>query len=275
MQLISEEIDGLAIDWHAHVFLCSLPMAKNRRYAPRYDARLEDYLARLTENHLSGGLIVQPSFLGDDNSFLLSCLAVARKHAPALWVGGVAVVPPHISAEELARYDAAGVVGVRLNLFRQDLPDFLSPVWTRFFDNVNALDWHVEVQLEGWRWPHAFAQLSGHCKRLVIDHFGLPDVHNAQGCAGQGMICAHQGGNIWVKTSAPYRVYPSLDPGNAAMACRETYRKLRDSLGEQALLWGSDWPWTRFESDLTYREALNWRDEWRRESPRELTEIRS
>ncbi|WP_282607945.1 amidohydrolase [Pelagibius sp. Alg239-R121] len=265
MPLISEETDRQAVDWHAHVFMKSLPMQKNRRYAPAYDAPLENYVALLKKHNKSGGLLVQPSFLGRDNSFLISCLESIRKNPSPIWLRGVVVVPPSTPVRKLKDYDAAGVVGVRLNLLRQDIPDFSNVTWRRFFSRVNALNWHVEVQLEGWRWPQAFEQLADCCERLVVDHFGLPDVHNPFGCVGFRMICAYQGQNLWVKTSAPYRVYPSLDPEGAAMACRDSYQALRDSIGENALLWGSDWPWTQFEDGHSYSDTVKWLGYWHKQ----------
>ena len=55
------------IDTHAHVFARGLTLAEGRRYAPDYDAPVEDYLRRLDENGLSHGVLVQPSFLGTDS----------------------------------------------------------------------------------------------------------------------------------------------------------------------------------------------------------------
>lgn len=262
MPLISKETDSQSVDWHAHVFLSSLPMEKNRRYAPAYDATLEDYLSLLQKNDLAGGLLIQPSFLGTDNSFLLSCLSSARAQAAPVWIKAVVVVPPDVPDEVLKDYATAGVVGVRLNLLRRDIPDFSTAVWARFFERINALGWHVEVQLEGWRWPQIFDLFTESCERLVIDHFGLPDVHNPFGCVGFRKICDYQGDNLWIKTSAPYRVYPSLDHKGAAEACRNVYQGLLDSRGAGALLWGSDWPWTQFEKDLAYSDTVAWLTDW-------------
>jgi len=59
-------------DGHAHVFRRDLSMVENRRYTPEYHAEMEDYLIHLQANDLDGALLVQPSFLGTDNSYLLS-----------------------------------------------------------------------------------------------------------------------------------------------------------------------------------------------------------
>src|SRR5438876_523740 len=62
------------IDSHAHVFSRGLKLAATRRYAPDYDATLAEYLNHLGAHGLSHGVLVQPSFLGTDNSYLLPAL---------------------------------------------------------------------------------------------------------------------------------------------------------------------------------------------------------
>src|SRR3954447_5853788 len=57
-----------ATDCHAHVFKRGLKLADVRRYAPDYDATPQDYLRVLDENGMARGVLVQPSFLGTDNS---------------------------------------------------------------------------------------------------------------------------------------------------------------------------------------------------------------
>jgi predicted TIM-barrel fold metal-dependent hydrolase len=55
--------------------------------------------------------------------------------------------------------------------------------------------------------------------------------------------------NSYVKISAPYRS-PKMNPEFA-------YQKLRRILGEEKLLWASDWPWTQSEDSLTYKHWVN------------------
>src|SRR3954452_1735114 len=107
--LSKEEI--LAIDCHAHVFACDLPLTSDRRYAPAYDATLSDYLGMLDRNGMSHGVLVQPSFLGTDNAYLLEAL---RREPRRL--RGIAVAAPETEPDELRRFDKAGIVGLRLNL---------------------------------------------------------------------------------------------------------------------------------------------------------------
>src|ERR1700741_2321797 len=62
------------IDTHSHVFHRGLKLASGRRYAPDYDAPLSLYLAQLDQNGTTNGVLVQPSFLGTDNSYIVDCL---------------------------------------------------------------------------------------------------------------------------------------------------------------------------------------------------------
>lgn len=84
----------------------------DRRRAPAgYDATPEDYLRVLGANGMSKGVLVQPSFLGTDNSYLVAAL---QKYPDRF--RGIAVVAPTISGAELQKLQDAGVVGIRLNL---------------------------------------------------------------------------------------------------------------------------------------------------------------
>ena len=42
----------------------------------------------------------------------------------------------------------------------------------------------------------------------------------------------------------------------ATRIARAAYRRLRDKLGRDRLLWGSDWPHTTFEGSQSYAKAL-------------------
>ena len=89
-------------------------MAGVRRYTPNYDATLDDYVARLREVGLTGSILVQPSFLGTDNSFMLAAME-AVSDAPDLVFKGVVVLDPSEGAPDVDALSEAGVIGIRLN----------------------------------------------------------------------------------------------------------------------------------------------------------------
>ena len=115
-------------DCHAHVFEHTIAIAGSR-YSPSSPAPLHRWQSHLREHQLLGGVIVQVSFLGTDNSEL--CLALQQ--VDTAQYAGVAVVPLDVPNEELDRLCALGVRGLRWNLVRgASIPDLHQPL-TRSF----------------------------------------------------------------------------------------------------------------------------------------------
>ena len=83
-------------------------------------------------------------------------------------------------------------------------------------------------------------------------------------CASQQAILGAQNGRVFVKASAPYRVLPTIPTADAVQTCTPVFKRLIESLGPKQILWGSDWPWTRFENGQTFRQTLDWQEMWLR-----------
>jgi predicted TIM-barrel fold metal-dependent hydrolase len=94
-------------------------------------------------------------------------------------------------------------------------------------------------------------RIDGRATRLVIDHFGRPEsLALAQDDPVYDELLNRMvRDNSYVKISAPYRS-PNMNPARA-------YQKLSQILGEEKLLWASDWPWTQNEDSLTYAQWAN------------------
>jgi predicted TIM-barrel fold metal-dependent hydrolase len=228
------------IDTHAHVFLRSLPMVANRRYTPGYDASLPSYIQMLTDNDVGCGVLVQPSFLGTDNRYLLDAL---DRYPAAL--RGVVVVAPDIQDEDLADMNQRGVTGIRFNMIGRDIAGIATPETKALLRRVGALGWHVEVQARGSDLPAVLRHLESFDGHLVIDHFGLPDPRLGVRDPGfRALLKEGEAGRTFVKLSAGYRCQ-GLDVAPLAGALLAT-------LGPRRLLWGSDWPWTQFENGRSY-----------------------
>ena len=234
------------IDAHAHVFRRKLALADGRRYTPDYDAPLERYLETLDRNGLSHGVIVQPSFLGTDNSYLVESLQRAGKR-----LRGVAVVDPGVPIKELLRFDRAGVVGIRLNLLGRPLPDLGAREWTALLKTVAKLGWHVEVQRSASDLAMIVPRLTDTGAPVVLDQFGLPDpVAGASDPGFRQLLRWGRVRSVWVKISAPYR------NGVAGESlAKKLYPVLREAFGLDRLMWGSDWPHTQFESTQTFERS--------------------
>ncbi|MFJ4143841.1 amidohydrolase family protein [Pseudomonas sp. NPDC089734] len=240
----------LGIDAHAHVFSSGLSLTSGRRYTPDYDANLQDYLAHLRGNGLSHGVLVQPSFLGTDNQYLLDALA----YAPGR-LRGVAVVDNTVSRSALQRMADQGIVGIRLNLIGKPLPDFSEPGWQELFKNVWMLGWHVELHRHVADLPGLIRDLLPFGCKIVVDHFGRPDSRlGVDDPAFQALLELGLSGQIWMKVSAIYRLggtdEQNLDFANAALPL------LLQSFGARRLVWGSDWPHTQHEQHVNYASVV-------------------
>jgi predicted TIM-barrel fold metal-dependent hydrolase len=243
----------VAIDCHAHVFLADLPLVGDRRYAPAYDASITQYLAMLDGNGMSQGVLVQPSFLGTDNSYLLAALGVAPDR-----LRGIAVVSPDIALAELRLLAAQGVVGIRLNLIGKADPVFEDRLWRDHLSRIADLGWQIEVQAEARRLPALVPPLLAFGSDVVIDHFGKPDpVLGVDDPGFRFLLRAGQSRRVWVKLSAAYR--NGAEGGKIALAA---IALLKDGLGLDRLVWGSDWPHTQFENAVTPAAARQLLDIW-------------
>ena len=239
-----------AIDTHAHVFSTAGPFAAGARYVPAYEATLAQWFSLQDASGVSQGVLVQPSFYGTDNRLLLAALQAHPRR-----LRGVVVVDPSVDRAVLARWDAAGVRGIRLNLWGgAPLPALASADWQVLFEAIGALGWHVELHVEHGRLDEVLRSIGRAPLARVIDHFGRP------GAGTQAMddllraIDEHASAQpVYVKLSAPYRVAGDAAGGAA---------RLLDALGASRLMWGSDWPWTNFEGRHTYADCRRWLDAW-------------
>ena len=239
------------IDAHAHVFERGLGLASVRRYAPDYDATLADYLERLQENGLSHGVLVQPSFLGTDNSYLLAALQQAPER-----LRGVVVVERDIAFSELARMAVLGVAGVRLNLMGQPLPDFADASWQVFFGHLRRLDWHVEVHRELEDLPALVQPLLALGCKVVVDHFGRPDARlGVEQAAFARLLELGESGRLWIKVSGIYRLGGT--PMENLHFAEKALSLMLQTLGPDRLLWGSDWPHTQHEQEVKFSSVLD------------------
>ncbi|SEJ80980.1 amidohydrolase [Pseudomonas sp. NFR16] len=237
----------LGIDGHAHVFSRELDLTSARRYSPDYDATLAMYQDNLRTHGLSHGVLVQPSFLGTDNRYLLDALRQAPEQ-----LRGVVVVDRDADRASLQEMDQLGVVGIRLNLMGKALPDFSDPQWKTLFSHIAELDWHVELHRHVADLPRLIRALMPFGVKIVVDHFGRPDARLGLDQPGfRDLLELALGGQLWMKVSAIYRLEGN-DRQNLDFV-REALPLLVQSFGPQRLVWGSDWPHTQHESTVSYR----------------------
>ena len=222
-------------DYHAHVFRAGESYAPNPRYVPSYDATPEDYLAVLSAHGLTWGTLVQPSFLGTNNTLIAETMAQYPGH-----FRGVAVVDeadPSLTIPDVAKWHELGFRGIRVNAIGRSVPEFRTKEWEVFLRQMACDNWHLELQVK----PDVLVGLGSFLKSVpcfvVIDHFGLPesDLIDAQPL----LELALESENIWVKASGAYRTSPER--------VMNIFDKLR-SKGFDRIVPGSDWPHTNYET---------------------------
>ena len=249
---LAEVTPQTVIDTHAHVFHRGLKLASGRRYAPDYDAPLSLYLQQLDQNGTTNGVLVQPSFLGTDNSYIVECLGQSGGR-----LRGIAMVEPTISSQDILALDKAGIVGIRLNLVGQQLPDLSAPEWKALLANLKSANWQVEIQRNASDLVGLVPKLLDAGVSVVLDHYTLPDPKLGVGDpAFQSVLKFGATGRVWVKISAPYRKGP-----NGEAFAKQAYPLLRAAFGLDHLLWGSDWPHTQFEKTETHAKNRRFLDE--------------
>jgi len=236
------------IDTHVHIFRRDAAFAADRRYTPDYDATPEQLLAEMNAHGVTRAILVQPSFLGTDNSYLLAAIA-ARPEA----FSGIAVVPSDITRSGLAELKARGVLGVRLNCIGRSAPAF-DGAERLLVHAVADLGLVLQIQAEGGQWQAMEPFLTAAPMRIVIDHFGRATPGETSAGFEALLRAAQANPNLWFKFSGGYRL-----PKLAAAACAAT---LLSEVGPDRIVWGSDWPHTQFEEHSTYAETLRALQHW-------------
>lgn len=238
-----------AIDAHAHVMRRDARLAPNRHSAPKRDFPVDEYLDVLDRHGVSHGVLTAPSFYGSDNSLLQDALEAQPRR-----LRGTAIVAPDVDDATLQVMSGAGIVGIRLNWFRrQELPDVAA--YRALLAKVRALEWHVEIYLEGPKLAQVLPRLRESGARVVVDHFGSPDPARGTGCSGfREVLGGVRAGDTYVKLSAPYRL-GGADPQGYVDA-------LLDAAGPRQLVWGSDWPFVSHEDEIRYARCVQGIEQW-------------
>mgnify|MGYP003634958670 FL=1 len=237
-------------DCHAHVYE-TVTAVDGARYVPATTAPLSAWLKHQRDHGLRGGVIVQVSFLGTDNSEMCAALAgLDRQH-----FAGVGVVGLDIGDDELDQLDRAGMRGVRWNLVRgAEIPDFREQRTQAFFQKLRNRNLHLEVHLEGPRLAPHLAELADQGVPLVVDHFGLPsDPLPKNDPLIQAVIGLKDRSTLYFKLAAHYRIPFDVRPHAES---------LLSLLPDDHAVWGSDWPHTQHEHISDYRQVMDFCGNW-------------
>ena len=262
--LTSKRLPAGSWDSHVHVILPSkFPLVADAEYHPPSHTISEaiDFEHSLGIQRM---VLVQPSCYGNDNSCMIDAL---KRLGPVFGRGVVSFDPWTISTDQLAHWHQLGVRGVRVNL--QSVGKRLSKYQLRrdlerCAHLILPYDWAIQLYVP----MGMVALLEDILPRLQVktclDHFGSPPIdalgskfsEPSQIPGFNSLVSLLQRRNTWVKISAQYRL--SNDPD---------YRDLEVLFDEfaavapQRLIYGTDWPHTRFEdidSNRFAKTCLRW-----------------
>ena len=228
------------VDTHFHIFDKSLLNEAQARYSVDYNASIDDWAKLANAQQITGGVIVQPSFLGFDNTLLLEAIKQNPKY-----LRGVGVTDPKASRKELLELSKQGVCGIRLNLAGDEDPLGTLKNYQGLITLLKGLNMHLQVHHDDGLLNEILLAIPNGID-IVIDHFGRPQANNEFEKLNDG-IRKHRG-NLWVKLSAQYRT-PNINH-------QTIFEYWLKQIGASRLLWGSDWPHTRFEATETYESQM-------------------
>jgi len=258
-------------DAHFHVFgpVERYPYGADLRYAPPL-APLAGFLALATRLGLARFVFVQPSAYGRDNR----CMLDAMREVGVDKCRGVVDIDENAPDAELARLDALGVRGVRINLspvkpFESGFAAKLLPRIARLATRCAEIGWHLDFLTPGW----LTAELMPTLKKLELDftlaHFGMFQAKEGVDQPGFRQLLEllrAQERRCWVKLTGVYRM--SAARGFADVA--PMARALIDTAPDR-LIWGSDYPHLSFADKVGSVELWNLLGQW---APDEATRRR-
>lgn len=241
----------MRVDTHAHVFEPILNLASDRRYAPTYSALVEEFISNFESKGMDKGVLIQPSFLGFDNTYMVNAI---KKFPDKLY--GVAVVDTTITLKELQALAKNNIIGIRLNLYARQIPNLKEGKWPEILNYVKTLGWHVELHIDAVQLPPLIDDLLNAGVKIVVDHFSRPTAENLLEDEGfKYLLSVGNSQQIWVKISASYRLKKELSFDENIKLAEELMPALIDAFGAKRLLWGSDWPHTQFEKLISYEKV--------------------
>lgn len=252
----AKETSGLpagACDCHVHIVgpSAQFPMSPQRAYTPP-EASVADLIAMRERLGIARNVLIQPSFYGTDNRCMLEAMAQLGGSAR-----GVAVVAPDIDASELAKLDAQGVRGIRMNLESGENrdPKAAGAALDEFAKRIRHLGWHIQIYAALPVIAAIADRIAALPVDVVIDHFGLAQARDGIDQPGFAalldLVGASKSSNnkssankasankAYVKLSAPYRISQGSGHADVAPIARALI-----AAGPDRMLWASDWPHT-------------------------------
>lgn len=238
-------LNRMKIDTHTHIWDNKDYIKEVTRYKPSYSFSEKQLSDIFCKYDVKKAVLVQPSFLGDNNEKLLHVL----RQYPTKY-RGVIVLDNFSKINNieslLESYACIGVRGIRLNLVGKELPYFEQETYINLFNVIIHLNWHIEIHADENQICKLLKKFKNYDLKIVLDHYARPE---KSVYSNEFIDILKSNLNLHVKVSAPYRLK------NRKV---DNYVKtLLDTIGENNLLWGSDCPFTNHEESWDYKKSID------------------
>jgi predicted TIM-barrel fold metal-dependent hydrolase len=231
----SFELPAGACDAHFHVFEQGYPHVDKPQYTFP-EGTLEQYFATAGFLGLTRGVLVQPTFYGDDNSLAVDVLKRAGGRLRA-----VVRLGEDVTDEVLDAYHELGVRAIRLDLFaRADEPvRDLEAYITRMAARTRPRRWHLQFYTPGRVLRDLLPFLETFEDTFMIDHMGYMKEEESLTAADSERMLRVFADNesCWIKLSGAYRIAKD----RPLSSVKDLGRSLVATCADR-LTWGSDWP---------------------------------
>ena len=251
----------LSCDSHFHVFGPAerYPYGTDIRYQPPL-APLEGYLALARHLGCERFVFVQPSAYGRDNA----CMLDAMREVGTEKCRGIVDIDEYAPEAELARLNAAGVRGVRVNVnpIKPPEPGFsktMLPRIERLDARCAEIGWMLDFLTPGWLTQELLPVMRELKSRFTVAHMGMFLAKDGPQQPGfrQFLEFLRGGERCWVKFTGTYRM--SVAPGFADAA--PMARALIETVPDR-VIWGSDYPHLSFADKVGSVELFNLLATW-------------
>jgi predicted TIM-barrel fold metal-dependent hydrolase len=214
------------------------------------------FLTVLDAHRMTHGLLVNPQAgYATDNSCMLD--AIARSGGR---LKGVALIGHDITDAQLQALKDGGVVGARFNLVFAHTTSIRGEAGKRLLARIRELGWLAQIYFRGDALLDVLPELQDSGVRIVVDHLGLPDTDRDLSQPGfQALLALGRSGNAAVKLCGAFRAskqpwpHADLDPFAGALI---------EAFTPERCVWGSDWPFVRFEQRTDYGPQLLLLERW-------------
>jgi L-fuconolactonase len=236
------------VDAHVHAWSprsAHYPWQPLGNLAPEVAWTIEEQVAIMDRLGIDAGILVQMSWYGYDNAYILDC---AKRHPGRFGLVGMVDPASEQLEAEMEQLIDAGVKGFRLMpRLRNDIPWFSERLWRKANEVGTILTLLVGpeqvIDAEPFiaRYPNV---------KVVIDHLARPDQElDPERPLFQKLLSMARYPNLYIKGSA----YPEITRQPYPYAdVLDLMRRSLDVYGAERVMWGSDYAMAR---DLCSLEA--------------------